>query len=318
MEFDYEYIGRNFLKGTPEISSLFCSAVHLKKSQFFGRKNAMDLESPSNRIIFVILMQFCCLITAIAGMICGAERAQWRGFLTFVAKLALAFVWLGIGTLFLLQFSFIHSAAGVAAYTAWGVSGIVPFVYPLVKAWKNKTRPDWWKNIWGIVTAGVFSGTLSLMLYHESVVNGIFSGLKFLRDESLNELCFYLLVPAVLFYTPVFGISALILGAIRKKFSGFVKNLGLLAAAPIGLIAVMGTGLYYGARGVHGEVGNYASILLVFFSWILCLWLPYGFMAWRGHRKKDELRFCNGLAGLGAVNFFMIGLFLLGYIGRGV
>ena len=262
-------------------------------------------------------MQFCCLITAIAGMICGAERAQWRGFLTFVAKLALAFVWLGIGTFFLLRFSFIHSAAGVAAYTACGALGIVPFVYPLVRAWKNKTRPDWWENIWGIVTAGVFSGTLSLMLYHESVVNGIFSGLKFLRDESLNELCLYLLVPAVLFYTPVFGISALILGAIRKKFSGFVKNLGLLAAAPIGLIAVMGTGLYT-LRGVHCEVGNYASILLAFFSWILCLWLPYGFMAWRGHREKDELRFCNGLAGLGAVNFFMIGLFLLGYIGRGV
>ena len=95
----------------------------------------------------------------------------------------------------------------------------------------------------------------------------------------------------------------------------FLKN---AFHAPIGLIAVMGTGLYYGARGVHGEVGNYASILLVFFSWLLCLWLPYGFMAWRGHREKDELRFCNGLAGLGAVNFFMIGLFLLGYIGRGV
>ena len=155
------------------------------------------------------------------------------------------------------------------------------------------------------------------MLYYAGVENRIFLGTKFVCDDSLRELCIYLFVPVVLFYTPVFGISALILGAIRKKFSGFVKNLGLLAAAPIGLIAVMGTGLYT-LRGVHCEVGNYASILLAFFSWILCLWLPYGFMAWRGHREKDELRFCNGLAGLGAVNFFMIGLFLLGYIGRGV
>ena len=273
----------------------------------------MDLESSSTRITFAIIMQFCCLITALFGIICGVERAQWRGFLTFVAKLALAFVWLGIGTFFLLRFSFIHSAAGVAAYTAWGAPGIVPFVYPLVRAWKNKTRPDWWKNIWGIVTAGVFSGTLSLGLYYAGVENRIFLGTKFVCDDSLREFCIYLFVPVVLFYMPVLGISALILGVIRKKISGFVKNMGLLATAPIGLIAVMGTGLYYGARG-----GNVTSVYLMFMLWLLCLWLPYGFMAWRGHREKDELRFFNGLAGLGAVNFFMLGLFLLGYIGRGV
>ena len=50
--------------------------------------------------------------------------------------------------------------------------------------------------------------------------------------------------------------------------------------------------------------------------WVIFMFVPYGFMIWRGRKEHDNAKFYNGIAGIWAVHFLMFGLFLLTYISR--
>ena len=119
------------------------------------------------------------------------------------------------------------------------------------------------------------------------------------------------------FFTPIFALSALILGALREKLSGVLKNLLLLAVGPVGFIIFTGTALRQLGKIHSGQGDSIFSIFAAAVCWVIFMFVPYGFMLWHGKKEQDKMKIHNGTAGIWAVNFFMLGLFLLGYICRG-
>ena len=168
----------------------------------------------------------------------------------------------------------------------------------------------------GMITVLLFCGALSRILYYECVVDGTFFADKLFGEESLNTVCAFFMLSVIIFFTPAFAITALVLGAVRKKSSGFFRNLLLLAAAPVGFLIFLGTAVSGLSKMHSGESGSILSIFAAAAAWIIFMFLPYGFMAWHGRKEKDRIKFYNGIAGTWAVHFFVLGLFLLAYISR--
>ena len=274
-----------------------------------------SLETFFDRILFAGFMQILCMVSAISGIVGAAEHEQHPGVVKFLSKLAIAFLHLAIGAVILPRFDFSHSLAGLTVYTIWGTLGIIPFILPLFRH-KKENPLNYREMISGMITVLFFCGALSWILYYECVVNGTFLADKLFGEESLNTVCAYLMLPVILFFIPGFSITALILGTSRKKSSGFFRNLLLLAVAPVGFIIFTGTAVSGISKMHSGESGSIFSIFAAAAAWMIFMFLPYGFMIWRGRKEHDNAKFYNGIAGLWAVNFFMLGLFLLAYICR--
>ena len=274
-----------------------------------------SLETFFDRISFVGFMQILCLVSAISGIVGAAEHEQHSGVVKFLSKSAISFTWLAVGTVILPRFDFSHSLAGLTVYTIWGTLGIIPFILPLFRH-KKENPLNYREMISGMITVLFFCGALSLILYYECVVNGTFLADKLFGEESLNTVCAYLMLPVILFFIPGFSITALILGTSRKKSSGFFRNLLLLAVAPVGFIIFTGTAVSGISKMHSGESGSIFSIFAAAAAWMIFMFLPYGFMIWRGRKEHDNAKFYNGIAGIWAVHFFMFGLFLLAYISR--
>ena len=272
-----------------------------------------SLENSFIRILFAAIIQFVCLITTIFGIIYASERNKWSGVIKFLSESAISLVWLILGSAILLR----YSLWGLAAYTIWGTLGIVPFIFPLFKIQKKENLLNWQEMICGISTVLLFDGTLTAVLYYQGVTNGIFLADKFFLEKSLNTVGCFLIFPVILFFMPVFSILALILGTLREKFSGFLKNLLLLTAAPGGFLLFTGTAVWQLAKIQAGGSHSIFSIFAVAAGWVIFMFVPYGFMLWRGRKEKDEMKINNGIAGIWAVNFFMLALCLLGCICRG-
>ena len=179
------------------------------------------LENSFIRILFAVIMQIVCLVTAILGIVCAGERDKWSGVIRFLFQMTISFVWLLIGTIILPHFSFCHSLWGLAVYTIWGIMGIVPFMLPLFRGQQKEDPLNWQEMICGIITVLLFCGTLTIELYYQCVTNGVLVADKLFLEESLNTICCFFLLPVILFFTPLFSLSALISGALREKFSAW-------------------------------------------------------------------------------------------------
>ena len=271
-----------------------------------------SMESCFDRILFAGFMQFLCLVSTISGIVGAAEHEQYSGIVKFLSKLAISFLWLVVGTV--IFFSFCHSLAGLAVYTIWGILGIVPFIFSWFKERKKANTLNRREMISGIITILLFCGALSGILYYECVKDGNFFADKLFGEKSLNTVCAFLMLPVILFFTPAFSITALVLGTVREKFSGFLKNLLMLAVAPAGFLIFMGTALRQLGKIHSGQADSIFPIFLTAAAWVVFMFVPYGFMLWRGKKEKDNTKIYNGIAGIWAVNFFMLGLFLLAYI----
>ena len=276
-----------------------------------------SLENSFIRILFAVIIQIVCLVTAIFGIVCAGEHGKWAGSIRFLSKLAISFAWLVLGTVILPRFSFCHSLSGLAVYTTWGTLGIVPFVFSLLKVQQKEDPSNRYDGIWGTITVLLFCGALAVLLYYQCVTNGRLIADKLFLEESLNAICFFLTLPVILFFTPIFALSALILGALREKLSGVLKNLLLLAVGPVGFIIFTGTALRQLGKIHSGQGDSIFSIFATAVCWVIFMFVPYGFMLWHGKKEQDKMKIHNGIAGIWAVNFFMFGLFLLGYICRG-
>ena len=275
-----------------------------------------SLETFFDRILFAGFMQILCLVSAISGIVGAAEHEQHSGVVKFLSKSAISFTWLVFGTVILPRFDFSHSLAGLTVYTIWGTLGIIPFILPAFKKCKKENPLNYREMISGMITVLFFCGALSWILYYECVVNGTFLADKLFGEESLNTVCAYLMLPVILFFTPGFSILSLILGTIRKKSSGFFRNLLLLAVAPVGFIIFTGTALQQLGKIHSGQADSIFSIFATAVCWVIFMFVPYGFMIWRGRKEHDNVKFYNGIAGIWAVHFLMFGLFLLAYISR--
>ena len=276
-----------------------------------------SLENSFIRILFAVIIQIICLVTTIFGIVCAGEHGKWAGSIRFLSKLAISFAWLVIGSAVLSRLSFSHSLSGLVVYTIWGTLGILPFVFALFKAQQKDNQSNRYDAIWGIITVLLFCGALAVVLYYQCVTNGIFVGDKLFQEESLNAICCFFILPVILFFIPVFSVSALILGTLREKGAGFLKNLGLLAVAPIGFLIFTGTALFQLDRINAGQSDSIYSIFAAAAGWVIFMFVPYGLMLWRGKKENDQMKFYNGISGIWAVNFFILALFLLGYICRG-
>ena len=276
-----------------------------------------SLENSFIRILFAAIIQIICLVTAIFGVVCAGKRKQWTGIIKFLSELAISFAWLVIGSAVLSRLSFSHSRFGLAICTVWGTWGIVPFIFSLLKELRKENPANWAEMIWGMITVLLFCGALSVVLYYQCVTNGVFVKDKLFQEESLNAICCFFILPVILFFIPVFSVSALILGTLREKGAGFLKNLGLLAVAPIGFLIFTGTALFQLDRINAGQSDSIYSIFSAAAGWVIFMLVPYGLMLWRGKKEKDQIKFYNGISGIWAVNFFILVLFLLGYICRG-
>ena len=270
------------------------------------------LEFSFVRVFFAIAMQVVCLLTAIFGIVYAGEDTKWSGVIRFLSSLAISFVWLIVGTAILSCFSFSHSLGGLAAYTLWGTLGIVPFILPLLKVRKNENLLNWHEMIWGVVTVLLFCGALAVVLYYQCVTNGVLVADKLFREENLNTICCFFILPVILFFTPVFSISALISGTLREKFSGFLKNLLLLAVAPAGLLLFVLMVYYQLDKIQSGCLVIYAFVAI----WIICMIIPYAVMLWYSKKEKDDLKFLNGISGVWSVIFFLLLLGIFAYLGQ--
>ena len=276
-----------------------------------------SLENSFIRILFAVIIQIVCLVTAIFGIVCAGEYGKWAGSIRFLSKLAISFAWLEIGSAVLSRLSFSHSRFGLAICTVWGTLGIVPFIFSLLKELRKENPANWAETIWGMITVLLFCGALAVLLYYQCVTNGRLIADKLFLEESLNAICFFLTFPVILFFTPIFALSALILGALREKLSGVLKNLLLLAVGPVGFIIFTGTALRQLGKIHSGQGDSIFSIFATAVCWVIFMFVPYGLMLWHGKKEQDKMKIHNGTAGIWAVNFFMFGLFLLGYICRG-
>ena len=276
-----------------------------------------SLENSFIRILFAVIIQIVCLVTAIFGIVCAGENGKWSGIIKFLSELAISFAWLVLGTVILPRFNFCHSLSGLAVYTTWGTLGIVPFVFSLLKVQQKENPFNRYDAILGIITVLLFCGALAVLLYYQCITNGVLIADKLFLEDSLNAICCFFLLPVILFFTPIFSLSALISGALREKFSGFLKNLLLLAVAPVGFIIFTGTALRQLGKIHSGQADSIFSIFAAAVCWVIFMFVPYGLMLWYGKKEQDKMKIHNGIAGIWAVNFFMLGLFLLVYICRG-
>lgn len=214
-------------------------------------------------------------------------------------------------------FQFLSFALGISGIYYMGDYGNCAVYVAIVPGQQKEDPLNWQEMICGIITVLLFCGALSVVLYYQCVTTGVLDADKLFLEESLNAICCFFLLPVILFFTLVFSISALILGALREKFSGFLKNLLLLAVTPVGFLLFTGITAWQ-LRELHfGRSDSIFSIFAAAVGWVIFMFLPYGFMLWRGKKEQDKTKICNGVAGIWAVNFFMLGLFLLGYICRG-
>ena len=126
------------------------------------------LENSFIRILFAVIMQIVCLVTAILGIVCAGERDKWSGVIRFLSQLAISFAWLVLGTVILPRFNFCHSLSGLAVYTTWGTLGIVPFVFSLLKVQHKENPFNRYDAILGIITVMLFCGALAVLLYYHS------------------------------------------------------------------------------------------------------------------------------------------------------
>ena len=262
--------------------------------------------------VLTLLMPVVCLLAAAAGVISAASCGKLTGFMKFSVVLAGTFLWVCAGTLLLPHLGLGEPLSSLTVYGLWSLSGLAPYATALFGA-KKIGVPEIPRSpaIWGALTHLFFCATLGAALFRDVFPTAAGSRCDALRDT----LCRSMLPPVFLFFIPLFFLTALVLGSYRKKFAGFLGNLLLSAAAPCGLLFVTAIGLETLSRDPSGGT---APIFPAIALWQLLLFVPWGLMALRGRREKDERKFCNGISGLGAAVFLDLGLLLLGYIGRGV
>ena len=187
-----------------------------------------SLENSFIRILFAVIIQIVCLVTAIFGIVCAGEHGKWAGSIRFLSKLAISFAWLVLGTVIWPRFSFCHSLSGLAVYTTWGTLGIVPFVFSLLKVQQKENPSNRYDGIWGTITVLLFCGALAVLLYYQCVTNGRLIADKLFLEESLNAICFFLTFPVILFfYSDICTFSTYIGGTAGKV----VRSSQKLAAA---------------------------------------------------------------------------------------
>ena len=271
-----------------------------------------SLENSFIRILFAVIIQIVCLVTAIFGIVYAGEHGKWAGSIRFLSQLAISFAWLVLGTVILPRFNFCHSLSGLAVYTTWGTLGIVPFVFSLLKVQQKENPFNRYDAILGIITVLLFCGALAVLLYYQCVTNGVLIADKLFLEDSLNAICCFFLLPVILFFTPIFSLSALISGALREKFSGFLKNLLLLAVAPAGLLLFVLMVYYQLDKFQSGCLVIYAVVAI----WIICMIIPYAVMLWYSKKEKDDLKFLNGISGVWSVIFFLLLLGIFAYLGQ--
>jgi len=262
--------------------------------------------------VLTLLMPVVCLLAAAAGVISAADCGKLPGFMKFSVVLAGTFLWVCAGTLLLPHLGLGEPLSNLTVYGLWSLSGFAPYAAVLFRVPKTGvSQIPKGPAIWGALTHLFFCATLGAALCRD-----VFPTAAGSRCDALPDtLCRNMLPPVFLFFLPLFFLTALVLGTCRKKSAGFLSNLLLSAAAPCGLLLVTAIGLETLSRDPSGGT---TPMFLAIALWQLLLFVPWGLMALRGRREKDERKFCNGISGLGAAVFFDLGLLLLGYIGRSV
>ena len=272
----------------------------------------MYLEYYFFRMAFFAFMLLLSLVSAGIGAVTALLRDKLCGIIQFFSKLAFAVAWGGLAAILLPYFEMRHSFSVFIVYTVWGMSGIVPFAFSLLRSLKNKLNDRLAENIWGIVTVLIFSGSLSTVIYYSCVENGILRENELFNDVCIKLLHLYYMLIVGLFFMPLFASFTLILGILRENFSGFLKNLLQLAVAPAGLL-ILAIMIYYRLDKIQsGCLVIYAVIAI----WIICMIIPYAVMFWCSKKEKDDLKFLNGISGIWSVIFFLLLLGIFAYLGQ--
>ena len=263
------------------------------------------------RMAFFAFMLLLALGSAGIGAATALLRGKLCGIIQFFSKLAFAVAWGGLAAILLPYIEMRHSFSVFIVYTVWGMSGIVPFVFSLLRNLKNKLNDRLAENIWGIVTVLIFSGSLSTVIYYSCIENGVLRENELFSDACVKILHFYYMLLAGLFFMPLFAIFTLILGILRENFSGFLKNLLQLAVAPAGLLLFVLMVYYKLDKIQSGCFLIYTAIAI----WILIMIIPYTVMLWYSKKEKDDLQFLNGISGVWSVIFFLLLMCISAYLG---
>ena len=239
------------------------------------------------RMAFFAFMLLLALGSGSIGAVTALLRGKLCGIIQFFSKLAFAVAWGGLAAILLPYIEMRHSFSGFTVYTVWGVLGVVPFVFSLLRSLKNKLNNRLAENIWGILAILIFSGSLSTVIYFSCVENGVLRENELFNDVCIKLLHLYYMLIVGLFFMPLFASFTLILGILRENFSGFLKNLLQLAVAPAGLLLFVLMVYYQLDKFQSGCLVIYAVIAI----WIICMIIPYAVMFWCSKKEKDDLRF---------------------------
>ena len=153
---------------------------------------------------------------------------------------------------------------------------------------------------------------MSTVIYYSCVENGILRENELFNYTCVKFLHLYYMLLDGLFFMPLFAIFTLILGMLRKNFSGFLKNLLQLAVAPAGLLLFVLMVYYQLDKIQSGCLVIYAFVAI----WIICMIIPYAVMLWYSKKEKDDLKFLNGISGVWSVIFFLLLLGIFAYLGQ--
>ena len=263
------------------------------------------------RMAFFAFMLLLALGSAGIGAVTALLRGKLCGIIQFFSKLAFAVAWGGLAAILLPYFEVRHSFSVFIVYTVWGMLGVVPFVFSLLRSLKNKLNDRLAENICGIVTVLIFSGSLSTVIYYSCIENGVLRENELFSDACVKILHFYYMLLAGLFFMPLFAIFTLVLGILRENFSGFLKNLLQLAVAPAGLLLFVLMVYYKLDKIQSGCFLIYTAIAI----WILIMIIPYTVMLWYSKKEKDDLQFLNGISGVWSVIFFLLLMCISAYLG---
>ncbi|MBE6403793.1 MAG: hypothetical protein E7039_08750 [Lentisphaerae bacterium] len=263
------------------------------------------------RMAFFAFMLLLALGSAGIGAVTALLRGKLCGIIQFFSKLAFAVAWGGLAAILLPYFEVRHSFSVFIVYTVWGMLGVVPFVFSLLRSLKNKLNNRLAENICGIVTVLIFSGSLSTVIYYSCIENGVLRENELFSDACMKILHFYYMLLAGLFFMPLFAIFTLVLGILRENFSGFLKNLLQLAVAPAGLLLFVLMVYYKLDKIQSGCFLIYTAIAI----WILIMIIPYTVMLWYSKKEKDDLQFLNGISGVWSVIFFLLLMCISAYLG---
>ena len=267
-------------------------------------------------LLFVFLLQSAAGAAAVGCLSFARSRGGLPRVVRDLAILAGAFLSWVAGAILVFHLPYREPWLELAVFTLSGIGGFVPFGVLAARAW-GRRKEELPGYLCGLAAMLIHCAAMFYVICDTWSAAALPAGEKLFHENLMDALCHFMLPGAALFFLPAFFLLSLMLGAKREKFKGVAKNIVFMFFAPGGIPALtLWFVLTFQDR--LNEKTSTKDAVIALAVWFCFLFVPYTVMLIGGIRRKDRLRLCNGISGLGAMTFFVLSLLLLAYITRHV